>query len=706
MKKKANNTIKINKIFLGAALFLFVILITRLTFLALAVKVDNINIQTFAARRTTEKRILTANRGTIYDTKGNVLAQNVFSYTLIAYLDSARTTDQKKPKHVIDKENTASSLAKVINMSYEEILGLLKQEGLYQTEFGKAGQGLTEITKDQIVELNLPGIDFIETVKRYYPYGDFLAYTLGYVKTYDGVMVGEMGIEKYFNDELSGTNGSITYQKDRKGYQIPGTDEVRIEAVNGHDIYLSIDANIQLFIEQALKNIASQYKFDWETVLVADAKTGAILGSGSSPSFDPNILNITNYLDPNVSYTFEPGSIMKTYTYMAALETGKYNGNKAFGSGYYVAKDGTKISDWNQTGWGTISYDYGYAVSSNVGVIDIINEYLSKDLLKSFFKKMGFGNKTGITLPNEAPGKIAFEYETEVLNSGFGQGITTTPIQHVQGLTAVCNDGNMLKPYIVDKIIDEAGEVVKQYKKTVVAKVASKETTDYIKQLMEGVVTIGIGSSYTVENVDLIGKTGTGQIAGDNGYLEGYANSIRSFTGIFPKDDPQIIVYISVRKPQDGLSTIVKDPFKEIVKNVAGYLGIDKKASVSPISNIKLDTSYINKKIADAKTDLTNKNLSYIVLGDGDKVIDQYPIKGSTVTIYDKVFVLTNSNNIIMPNIMGWSSSDVTNLANILNITLEVDGYGFVISQSIASGTVLSGDSKLAVTFQAKYGIE
>ncbi len=706
MLKKANNTININKMFLVLALFLFGTILVRLSFLALAKKVDGIDIQTFAASRTTEKKILTANRGTIYDCQGNVLAQNVFSYTLIAYLDPTRTTESNSPKHVVDKEKTAEALAKVINMSYEEILSLLNQTGLYQTEFGKAGQGLTEITKDQIIELNLPGIDFIETVKRYYPYGDFLAYTLGYVKTYDGVMVGEMGVEKYFNDELSGTNGSVTYQKDRNGYQIPGTDEVRIEAMDGDDIYLSIDANIQLFVEQALKGLASQYAFDWATVMVANAKTGAILASGSSPSFDPNLLNITSYMDPNISYAVEPGSIMKTYTYMAALETGKYNGNTTFGSGYYTTTDGTKISDWNRTGWGTITYDYGYAVSSNVGIVQIIKEYLSKDLLKSYFKTMGFGSKTGITLPNESAGEINFQYETEILNSGFGQGITTTPIQHIQGLTSITNDGDMLKPYIVDRIVDESGEVVKQYKRKIVAKVASKETTDYLKKLMNDVVTIGIGTGYTVDNVDLIGKTGTGQIAGDDGYLAGYANSTRSFTGIFPKDEPQVIVYISVRKPEDGLSSIVKEPFREIVTNTAGYLGLSKTTKGEVATTIKLDESYLNKGLEEVKNDLTTKNLSYIILGDGNKVINQYPNSGSTVTIYDKVLLLTNGSNIVMPNIIGWSSSEVTNLANILNIPLEVQGYGYVTSQNIASGVLIKSDDKLVVLLEPKYGIE
>ncbi|NLA33367.1 MAG: penicillin-binding protein [Tenericutes bacterium] len=706
MKKIAKNSIKINNFFIVFALFLFVLIIVRLFYLGLCTKIDGINIQQFAAERTTEKRILTANRGTIYDKNGQVLAQNVFSYTLIAYLDESRTIKENNPRHVIDKEKTAEELSKVISMPKEEILSLLNQKDLYQTEFGKAGNGLTEIIKDQIVDLNLPGIDFIESVKRYYPYGDFLSYTLGYVKINDGIMVGEMGVEKYFNKELSGTNGSVTYQKDLKGYQIPGSDAIKINAINGHDIYLSIDANIQLFVEQALKNIASNYQFDWATVLVADAKTGAILASSSNPSFDPNLLNITNYLDPNISFTIEPGSIMKTYTYMAALETGKYNGNNTFLSGSYITKDGTKIRDWDNNGWGEISYDYGYALSSNVGIISIINEYLSKDILKKYFKTMGFGQKTGITLPNEAVGKIEFEYETEILNSGFGQGITTTPIQHIQGLTAICNDGSLLKPFIVNKIVNDQGEITKENKKTVVAKVASKETTDYMKNLMEDSITKGVGTDYAIENVNLIGKTGTSQIAGENGYLLGDVNSIRSFTGIFPKEDPQIILYISIKRPEDGSSMVIKTPAREIIKNIAGYLNIKTEIPENTVSNIKLDYNFINKSTVEVTEYLTNKKLNYILLGDGNKIINQYPLKDSLVTIYDKIFLLTNDANVFMPNIIGWSSSDVINLVNILDIPFTYSGYGFVTSQSISKNTKINQENKLEVVFSPKYGLE
>lgn len=182
-----------------------------------------------------------------------------------------------------------------------------------------------------------------------------------------------------------------------------------------------------------------------------DAKTGALLATATTPSFDPNIRNITNYLDPTISSPYEPGSTMKTFTYMAAMENGVYNGQETYLSGTYTTTDGTVIGDHDRNGWGVITFDKGYAMSSNVGVINLINRHMSSAMLREYFKKLGFGRKTGITLPNEEAGKLDFKYETEIYNAGFGQGITTTPIQNVKAMTSLTNDGMLLEPFIVKK---------------------------------------------------------------------------------------------------------------------------------------------------------------------------------------------------------------------------------------------------------------
>ena len=379
MKKKKRNNIKYPKGIIIASLLLFALIILRLAQLSLATEIDGTNLKELASKRTTRTDTILAKRGTIYSSDGETLAQNVSSYKIIAYLDEKRTTNPKKPQHVVDKEKTAKELSPILGIEEEKLLEYLSKENVYQTEFGSKGKGLTELTKQKIDDLNLPGIDFIESYKRYYPKGQFASYTLGYAKTTseeENIIVGEMGIEKEYDNILKGEDGYITYQKDLRGYKIADTIPIQKDATQGKDVYLTLDSSIQFFVEQAINNADKDYDYEWFHITIADAKTGAILATANSPSFDPNTRNITNYLDTLVSQPFEPGSTMKTFTYMAAMENGVYDGTETYKSGVYVTKDGTQIGDWDRNGWGMITYDRGYALSSNVGVINIINRII------------------------------------------------------------------------------------------------------------------------------------------------------------------------------------------------------------------------------------------------------------------------------------------------------------------------------------------
>ncbi len=716
-KKRARNSIKISRVILLAALFLFVVMILRLSQLALSKNIDGINLKELASKRTTKTDVLPATRGTIYTSDEEVVAQNVSSYDIIAYLDPSRTEDEDKPQHVVDKENTAKQLAPILDMSEEEILALLSKEGIYQTEFGSKGRGLTEITKEKIEALQLPGIDFIEKQKRYYPKGDFLSYTLGYAKSVvdeesqEEEIVGELGIEKYYDDILKGENGSITYQKDLKGYKIANTKEVKQDAVAGKDIYLTIDSNIQFFVEQSLKNAQSSRGFEWFTMMVADAKTGKILASSSTPSFDPNKRNLTSYLDPNIAVAYEPGSTMKIFTYMATMENGNYDGNETFLSGTYTTSDGTVIGDWNRNGWGTITYDKGFMLSSNVGVVNLLKNKIDSKILRQYFKKLGFGSKTGITLPQESAGKIEFKYETEIFNAGFGQGITTTPIQNIQALTSLTNDGMLLEPYIVEKIVDPTtGETEFEGKRKEIEQVASKETVNKIKQLMYDTVngTGNTGISYHIDGYDLIGKTGTAQIADEsgNGYLTGASDIISSFAGIYPMDDPEIIIYASMKRPDGGSQRPIQNAVKEVIVNISKYYG--NSESQTPTENIVTYQmpSFVNKKTDDAVQTLNSKTIPTIVIGDGTKIIQQYPNQNTQVTSKDKVFLITNGKNLKMINLTGWSTKEAETYLDLVGVKYKLEGNGYVTSQSIPEGTVLTNDLEVVLTLAPKYDLE
>lgn len=713
-KKRKKNNIRYSKIVIFASLFLFACMIGRVIQLGLSSEIDGVDLKELASRRTTATETLSAQRGSIYTEDGEVLAQNVSSYKIIAYLDPKRTTDKDNPQHVVDKEKTAEALAPILGMEKEEVLKYLSKEDVYQTEFGSKGRNLSELTKTQIEELHLPGIDFIESFRRYYPKGDFASYTVGYAKTEtndetgEETVTGEMGIEKYYDKILKGEDGYVQYQKDLQGYRIADTPVRTKEATQGKDIYLTIDSQIQFFVEQAINNADIDYDWEWFNITIMDAKTGAILATATSPSFDPNVRNITNYLDPTVSSPYEPGSTMKTFTYMAAMENGVYDGSETYLSGTYTTTDGTVIGDWDRNGWGTITFDKGYAMSSNVGVINLINRHMSSSMLREYFKKLGFGRKTGITLPNEEAGSLDFKYETEIYNAGFGQGITTTPIQNVKALTSLTNDGMLLEPYIVSKIVDpDTDEVILENERTEIERVASTETVQKMIQLMDDCVNgIGnTGSGFRIDSGELIGKTGTAQIAAEDGsgYLSGTEDIISSFSGIYPKSDPKLIIYASVKRPSGASQKPLSNSIKEIVNNAAKYYGdIDTSATEVEVKEYEVP-SFINKELESAKTTLTSEGINYTVIGNGDKVVKQYPEKNDTITNQDTIYLITNDQNLTVPNVVGLSSKVANSLLTTLGIKVNLDGVGYVTSQSIAEGTAITEGLEITLTLSPKF---
>lgn len=713
-KKRKKNNIKYSKIVIFASLFLFACMIGRVIQLGLSSEVDGVNLKELASKRTTATETLSAERGSIYTSDGDPLAQNVASYKLIAYLDSKRTTDEDNPQHVVDKEKTAKDLAPILGMTEEEVMTYLSKENVYQTEFGSKGKGLSEITKNEIEALDLPGIDFVESFKRYYPKGNFASYTVGYAKTEtneetgEETITGEMGIEKYYDKILRGEDGYVQYQKDLQGYKIADTKERRKEATQGKDIYLTIDSQIQFFVEQAINNADIDYDWEWFNITIMDAETGALLATATSPSFDPNVRDITNYLDPTVSSPYEPGSTMKTFTYMAAMENGVYNGSETYLSGTYTTTDGTVIGDWNRNGWGTLTYDKGYAMSSNVGVINLINRHMSSTMLREYFKKLGFGRKTGITLPNEETGSLNFKYETEIYNAGFGQGITTTPIQNVKAMTSLTNDGMLLEPYVVSKIVDpDTGEVILENERTEIERVASTETVQKMIQLMDDCVNgIGnTGSGFRIPSGELIGKTGTAQIAAENGggYLSGQEDIISSFAGIYPKSEPKLIIYASVKRPSGGSQKPLSNAIKEIVNNASKYYGNDDSTSPTvEVTEYELP-SFLNQKVETTKTTLTSAGIKYQILGTGDKVVKQYPEKEDTITNQDTVYLITNDSNIKIPNVVGLSSKVASSLLNMLGVQVKLDGVGYVTVQSIAEGTAITDGLEITLTLNPKF---
>lgn len=691
MKKEKSKKWPFINISTVIVLISFFVIELRMAYIALSPKVDGINIQEFASRRNTTKKILKANRGVIYDASGDVLARNVTSYTVVAILSTSRDDRIK------DVEEAATKLSPVLNMDKDRLIKLLSQN-LYQVELGPEGRGISIQKKEEVEALGLSGIEFIEDTKRNYPNGDFASYIIGYAKTYvkDGskVIIGELGIEGLYNKELTGTDGYFKYEQDTSGRQIPDTPEEKVEAKNGNDIYLTIDSNIERFTESAMKELEESADPEWAIVALMDAKTGAILASSTTPSFNPNKLNITNYENPLVSYAFEPGSTMKTYSYMCAIEKGTYDGNMTFESGIITIEGGGTIKDWNTKGFGTISFDKGFEYSSNTGAVNLMRKFISKQELLDCYKKYGFGEKTGVELSRELAGKISFNYDLEVANATFGQGITTTPIQHLQGLSIIANNGKMLKPYIVKKIVDtNTNKILYEGKKEESERLVSNETVskmkDLLKSVVEGKDVYTTGSLYYRENLGIIGKTGTGEIWNNKkgAYESGGYNYIYSFAGMFPYDDPEIIIYAAMKKPKSGPTSNLSKLVKTVASDVSKYLNI---------SNIPRETllsfemgNYYNKDIK--KIDI-DSHINLITIGDGDKIISQYPNYGTVVVEGDLVILKTNGNLIKMPSFKNLSLKDAKKLCDMLDIECDISGSGYVVSQSIEENTTLLKD--------------
>ena len=725
-KKKKNKTWNLPIVMFAFFLICIFLLYLQFAYLALSNKVYGKDMDEFSAKRNTVKKVLPATRGTIYDSEDNVLALNVSSYTVIAYTNEKRSENSIKPLHVVDVDSTANALAPILEVdaSYlKDILNKGKEKKVYQVELGSTSKGITELKKEEIEKLNLPGIDFIEDQKRYYPNGDFASYVVGYAKkkevqSYDDYdkkvtkteIVEELGIESKYDDLLKGTDGYLEYQQDRYGYKITGAKEVSIDALNGYDIHLTIDANIQRFLESTVKNIDSEYSPEWVTISVMDAKTGDILGTSSTPSFDPNKRNITNYENPLLSIAYEPGSTMKTYTYMCALEKGNYNGNDTYTSGTFKIGD-DKVTDWNDYGWGTITFDKGYEYSSNVGVVNIMDRYLDKKDLRECLNKYGFGKKTNIELSREVSGSIKFNYPIEVATASFGQGITATPIQQLQALTLISNNGKMLTPHIVKKIEDP--NTKKTYYKRKVEEseqLVKTSTVNKMKDLMYNVIQGtdpgSTGYPYRIDGFDVIGKTGTSQISENGKYIEGDNAYIFSFAGMYPKGDPEIIIYAAMKKPtwgkSSGLSTNVKDLMKSIAKYKKMFTEVTNN---STLNKIKVK-SYTSKKVENVKQELEANGINVLVLGNGDRVVRQSVKKGTSIVSGDRIILMTNDEKYTMPDITGWSRMDAISLCDMLKIKYNVEGYGYVESQSLGAGSEITDNSSINITLKEKYDIQ
>jgi len=662
---------------------------------------------------------LQARRGTIFDCNNNVIAEDITKYNILFYLSKSHVGVGNTPAYVVDKEKTAKLVAEILGCNPEKILVHLNNEKLYQTEIGDIGRGLTLAQKEAIEALGLPGIEFKTVLSRYYPYSSFAAHVIGYaynLRNEDDsyTMKGIMGIESYLNDYLKGTDGKKVYTVDANNYELPNQTISYQASENGDDIYLTLDANIQIPLNTCLEQISNVNGVINSWGIIMEAKTGKIVAMGAYPTYDQNNPQVDNWLDYCCSIAYEPGSLLKTFVYAAAFDTNPdfklsdtfnsnpiyYNYDSSKDMIYIVNKNQKYLSSLNnfhdRNNRGIVDFAYAYAYSLNTGTATILSRYLTTKTYVKYLESFNFYKKVGVFGLYEETGTKNLTNIVDIVNSTYGQACSYTAIQLMQAYTAFCNEGTMIKPYLIDKIVDsQTGEIKYLGKTETVGQPISAETSQKILDLMK-VSFNEINSWHAGWTPGIIsgGKTGTGEVSSSSGYSN---ETIHSILIISPIDDPKYITLIAYRDDSiDGRATYwqtyVRNMFNKIIPK---YLTEEVEQEVllqkgSMVNLINHSREYVTQKCEEL-------DVNTISIGFGNTVIAQYPNENDTIVSGQKVFVLYGYDGISVPNMIGWSNKDILRYWDLSKIQITIEGSGYVYKQSIKQGTIIDDNSDLHV---------
>lgn len=579
-----------------------------------------------------------AKRGEIWDRNGVRLAYNISTPTVWAI-----------PVQVKEKEKTAEILAPLLDMTKQQVLEKVSKKQMI-IQLGPGGRKMTTEQAVEIRELNLPGIVIAEDNKRYYPYDKLAAHILGFTGIDNQ---GLTGIELTHNDQLTGTQGMVSFLSDAAGRQMPNSSDTYVEPKEGLTLQLTIDQQIQTVMERELDQAMTGLNADAVIAIAMNPNTGEILGMASRPSYSP-----ANYQEVEASVynrnlpiwmTYEPGSTFKIITLAAALEENKVNlTNDHFYDSGAVEIGGARLRCWKKGGHGSQTFLQVVENSCNPGFVELGNR-LGKDKLFEYIRNFGFGTKTGIDIGGEENGilfKLSQVGPVELATTAFGQGVSVTPIQQITAVSAAVNGGTLYKPYVAKAWINrESGEVVQTTEPTVVRQVISEETSKQVREALESVVAKGTGRNAFIDGYRVGGKTGTAQKVVNGRYST--SEHIVSFIGVAPADDPQIVIYVAVDNPEGiQFGGVVAAPIvRNIMEDALQILEVPKrenqisrlyKYGETPLVTVP---NLIGQSVAEIYEDL-NMNFLLTSAGSGNTVIKQAPAagerveRGSTIRIY------------------------------------------------------------------------
>lgn len=610
--------------------FIFCVLLIRLGVVQL---IDGAWLQSKAQDQWTRDLPLKAERGKIYDSTGSSLAVSYTTYNIYT-----RAREIENPKE------TATYLSNLLGLTYQSVYNKVTNKN--QSEFLIKMQVEEELARD-IIDKNIKGVYLSQNTKRYYPYGDLLTQILGFT-TIDNI--GQAGIELYYNDLLKGTDGKSLVQADITGQELENTLSYYIPSIPGCDITLTIDAKIQLIVEQALNKVMEEQQAKSTTAIIMKANTGEIVAMSTKPSFDlnnvprndPSVL-LENVKNKAVVDVYEPGSTFKIITMATTLEENTANDNSRFYCGGSTTVDGERIKCWRSIGHGSQTLSEGLANSCNCVFVDLALR-LGTDTFYNYFSAFGLGQKTGIEISGESAGIIMNKdsaKRVDLARMGFGQAIAVTPLQLITAVCSAVNGGTLYKPYLIDKIVSPDGKIIEENYATPVRQVVSASTSKTLNAMLEGVVS-KTGKYTFVPGYEIGGKTGTSQKYENGSIARG--KYVSSFIGTYPASNPEYVLLLLVDEPGTGAyyGSVVASPYaKEIFSGMFEYLNIepdDPTLASAEVATVTMP-DLINKTLTEAVTTLVSLGLSYEIDGEGLTITDQLPPAGTEVKITDTVII-------------------------------------------------------------------
>ncbi|GAX91012.1 penicillin-binding transpeptidase domain-containing protein [Effusibacillus lacus] len=669
-------------------------------------------------------------RGTIYDRNGKKLAYTTVAYDVEADLSEMKAAKaaevekaKKKPAAEVDLRQGdpriyAQQLAPLLKVPEEKIYETLTTPDRIGV---RIKQTVDSDTAEKIQKLGLKGIHLTKTTTRHYPNNTMAAHLLGFV-TKDGK--GGAGIELQYDHVLRGEDGLRKFMKDSRGNPLPYEQQQIKPAVDGKDVWLTIDETVQQYAEDALDHLIEKFKPENASITVVDPNTGEILAMANRPTFNPNKFWEADpkalYNNRAVNTTFEPGSTFKIVTMTAALAEKKVSLDETFTSGQIKVKGSPYfIRDWNwYKGARTLTFRQGVEQSSNVGMV-LLGQRLGWETLYDYIYKFGFNQKTGVDLPGEGNSILFDSKQKTDLNlavTSFGQGIAVTPMQQIAAVSAVANGGQVMRPFVMKEIRDPKTEATLQEQKPhVISQVANPEVMAAMREIMEGVVKSDESKAGYIEGYRIAGKTGTAQIPKDTG---GYETDrfVCSFIGFAPADQPKVLVYVTVDSPKNDLQfgNIVATPFaKEVFANVLPYIGLKAQVanpakpeqSAAPVKYVSAPNLVGMTRGQAEKTALAN-SLKFQIVGRGDKIAAQWPKPGAKVLAGSSTIVIADNfkdanGNVQVPDLTGESMREAIEILSMLELVADASGSGFVVSQEPKGGSIVPSGTKIRLTLGA-----